>query len=221
MTSTAFRDKVAQDYVEEAKEVYKLLREEQDSKGSSLTTPDKPGYFYMVSNSWLDAFKKKTSFRDLEDDSTITANDIDMNVTMPTMNEDLIDRDKCRQILKVQNLIPEFAWLDIALKYGLTENYDYILVKEKLWKYLKSCYPGSVEIKRARFFNHMHEECAEIYLIPVTCTHPGSLLLLHVRLHQRSDQAQEVAARDRLLPVQPEHDGLPSERHRTGHLVQM
>ena len=172
MTSSAFRDKQAQDYVNEAKEVYKLLEEEKESKVSSLTTPDKQGYFYMVSSSWFDAFKTKTSFRDLEDGSMITANDIDMNVTLPTMNEDLIDREKCREITKVQNLVPEFAWLDIVLKYGLTEDLEYVLVKDKLWKYLKTCYPGSVEIKRARYLNHMHEECAEIYLIPVICSKP-------------------------------------------------
>ena len=170
MTSITSREKQAQDYVEEAKEVYRLLQEEKDSKVSSLTTPDKLGYFYLVSNKWFKAFKTKTSFRDLEDGSTISTNDIDMHVTLPPMNEDLIDREKCREIVKVQNLVPEFAWLDIVLKYGLVENSEYILVKDKLWKHLKSCYPNSVEIKRARYLNHMHEECAEIYLIPVICS---------------------------------------------------
>ena len=170
MTAATSREKDAQAYVEEAKEVYRLLQQEKESKASSLTPPDKLEYFYLISNAWFETFKTKTSFRDLEDGSTINASDIDLNIPLLTMNEDLIDRDRSRNTTKVRELLPEFAWLDIVLKYGLMEDTEYILVKEKLWKYLKSCYPGSVEIKRARYLNHLHEECAEIYLIPVICS---------------------------------------------------
>jgi hypothetical protein len=165
MKSLTSREKDAQTYVEEAKEVYRLLQQEKEYKATSPTPPNKLDYFYVISNAWFEAFKTKTSFRSLEEGITIS--DINLQITLPTMNEDLIDRERSKEITKVGELLPKFAWLDIVLKNGLRVNIEYILVNEKLWKYLKSCYPESVEIKRPRYLNHLHEECAEIYLIPV------------------------------------------------------
>ena len=168
MKSLTSREKDAQTYVEEAKEVYRLLQQEKEYKATSPTPPDKLDYFYVISNAWFEAFKTKTSFSSLEEGITIEISDINLQITLPTMNEDLIDQERSKEITKVGGLLLGFEWLDLVLKNGLRVNIEYILVNEKLWKYLKSCYPESVEIKRPRYLNHLNI-CAEIYLIPVIC----------------------------------------------------
>lgn len=145
-----------QDRKAQAREVFDLMKTTEDL--SIYYRSNKP--MYILSMKWFRKWKKYTYFHH------ITGDHSDKNEEMDTVNNEIIDsltsdeeeeqeelkhshpgnidQDDLLEIETETFLDPEenFNYNNDVLKKGLEENKDYIIVNEKVWKYLNGFYQG-------------------------------------------------------------------------------
>lgn len=154
----------AEDFVHEATKVHQLINNGQSENTQSLFANPKTKYYYLVSLEWYKKWKEKTNFRLLEDGSSLSPSDIDLTIDLPPLNEDLVDREKFRVLDRVSSYQPELDYLDYPVKFGVSEDVDYILVREEVWRYIKQKYPDAIRLKRATYTTSSYEERVEVFL---------------------------------------------------------
>lgn len=147
-----------QQLVQEAKEIYPLLDKDEPFQDDSKLV-------WLLSSSWLSKWKQKTGFAQLKAGEELNESHTQPERALGVLNQDLVvEEEPQKEVLKVKNLIPELAYLDLFLKKGLFEDDDFIFVGQNVWNCFKKLYPNAIEVARPLYKNNKGEISAEIHL---------------------------------------------------------
>jgi ubiquitin carboxyl-terminal hydrolase 4/11/15 len=158
--------KTKQDYMDEAKTVYKMLQEMNinenpersgrqgynsyySSHYSSYASNDNSHNVWLLSRKWYDAWKQKTSFEMIDDGLELTEKNI-TDEELPRLNEDLLDPEEHHA--EFENVEDEdFKFLNVVTRFPLMENVDFAYVSKSVWEYISKQYPDAIEVRRIAY----------------------------------------------------------------------
>ena len=141
---------------QQARNVKELMTKHTSSSGKLVMKGD---YVFLISSKWMHAWMRMTGFNVLMRKGSISDCDMDLSVILsPTINEELIDNSKSKQLLKLGQLVEDLSFLDVVLKDGIEGGQDgeedeeqFEVMPEEVWRFIKQEYPNAVEIKRPVF----------------------------------------------------------------------
>jgi hypothetical protein len=163
MSSTEV-SRTADNFIEEAQTVNKLILEPLAEPTSNSWLSQKDAFVFLVSIDWFNRWKEKVGFDIVSGGGTLSADNIKIEIELPQMNLDLIDLEKTESIAKVGGGFKNLSYLDVVVKDDATEGEEFKYVSGRLWDFIKSKYPNAIEIKRQVYRNSHNEICYQIHL---------------------------------------------------------